>query len=152
MANSLLHLHPVVSRRQPRDIEFDDAGQHRSLLSGHVRAGQALVGKDRVVLERTGLRPLVGWGVSPRWKVLLEHRIEDDRDITLSGVERAQEFEAGALLLLKNGHALQRTLVDDRGLRADEQRGRHDLILEDEAVDGEVVPLQLPAPGFLSRW
>jgi len=62
------------------------------------------------------------------------------------------ELEPLVLFGLQHTRSAVDARLRDNRLGTYEQRCDHDLIADDEAVDNQVVPIDLPAPRFVLRW
>ena len=68
--------------------------------------------------------------------------------LPLIGCECGHECQALVLFVLQHGRAFVLTAFSDHWFRAHERGRHHHLITQDEVVDDEMMPVELPSPGI----
>src|SRR6266850_530810 len=134
-------------------IEFDqDHWTMDSVIENTVLVGAAHPPEERLremALDLVALHLEVA--AEGRGEDLARKLGPDERPLALLGRERPHQRQPLPLLGLEDARAGLWALVRRDGLGAHEHRGHHDLIAEDEAVDDEVVSVDLPAPRPVER-
>ena len=112
----------------------------------------ALVRDLDVVAERGGLDSPVSADAALGRQHRRQDRVVQNRLAALLGAQGVDEREPLVLLGLQDARALVDARLGHDRLGAHEHGRDDDLIAEDEAVDDQVVAVDLPAPGLGLRW
>ena len=107
---------------------------------------QALIRHHAIVLECAAEMQVVGEMPPPLRQIAAHHRMRDDGPLLLLRRKRAHQLQAGALLVLEQPDALERSVVGVVRLCAPERRRQHHLMAQHEAVEHQMMAEQLPAP------
>jgi hypothetical protein len=122
-----------VARPDAAYVGVEHVEQHALLGGGQITRDDALVLKVGIVAE--------GRGEDLGGQLGRQHRAP-----ALLGRERAHQRQPWPLLGLEHSRTGELALGGRDGLGAHEHRRHHDLIAENEAVDDQMMAVDLPAP------
>ena len=109
-------------------------------------------GSLHVVAEGGGLDAPVRTDAALRRQHGRQDRVVENRLAALLSAQRVDERQPLVLLGLQHAGARVDARLGDHRLGAHEHRRDHHLIADDEAVDDQVMAVDLPAPRLVLRW
>jgi hypothetical protein len=135
----------------PAQVDPEGGHQQRALRVAQLIGPDALVGQHEVVLEgagfRASVRPVLEMG---RQRSRHDRGVQDGL-FPLGGVEGADQIEAASQLGREDLGSGERAGGHPAWLGAHEGRGEDHVVAEHEAVDVQVMTVELPAPGLVRR-
>src|ERR1035438_4121788 len=100
----------------------------------------------RIVAECAGLRQVVDWVSQVGWDRIRHDRGVLDRNLLLMCIERANQVEAGTLLDIEHSNSGETTSATFARLGTHEYRRHRHLVADDDAIDRQMVPVELESP------
>jgi len=130
-------------------VDAEGCHQHGPPRVAELVASDALVGQHGVVLEGTGLGAAVNPVLEMRRQGSGQDRLVQDRLVPLRHVEGADEVVAGLQLGPEDLDPSKGPARHPAGLGAHEGGREDHVVAEHKAVDVQMVPVELPAPGLI---
>ena len=151
MADDFVHLHLGVCPVRPPNVYADRVRQAGPLCVRESVGSDTAVWDHRVIAERTGNREVVDRMAQVGWDCIRHDRRVLDRNLLLIRIERTDEIEAAALLDIEHSNSVKTTGSTVARFRTHENRRHRHLVADNDAIDREMVPVELESPWRVGR-
>ncbi len=146
MSGDFVHLHCCVSVARPPNVGHDRVRQSDSLRVREAVGSDTAVWDHRIVAERAGLRQVVDRVPQVGWDRIRHDRGVLDHNLLLIRIERTDQVEADTGLDVEHSNSGETTSSTFARLGTHEDRRHRHFVADDDAIDGQMVPVELESP------